>query len=210
MKISCEVIRDLLPLYAENVTSEESRKLVEEHVAGCIRCREQLEQIQKPVDIQMDTDTKEIVSFKKSWMKKTFRITGVAVLITAIVFAVVAFLYQLELPVNYEDVVIWTEDTMVGEAVGDGIECLGFNIKGDSIRLVYEPVTSVYEKNYIEDHYKVVRTTFIENIASRWFGERTQTVAIRKNWVETEDFKRDLVLEFADQTITYRNGVLME
>lgn len=35
----CEVIRDLIPLYEEDLCSQASRELVEEHVAGCSECR---------------------------------------------------------------------------------------------------------------------------------------------------------------------------
>ena len=42
MKLSCNVIRDLLPLYAENLTSEESNALVDEHLCGCDECAKQL------------------------------------------------------------------------------------------------------------------------------------------------------------------------
>ena len=39
MKISCRIIEDILPLYADEVCSEESRALVNEHVAQCEKCR---------------------------------------------------------------------------------------------------------------------------------------------------------------------------
>lgn len=35
----CEVIRDLIPLYEEDLCSQASRELVDEHVAGCAECR---------------------------------------------------------------------------------------------------------------------------------------------------------------------------
>ena len=38
MKMECEVIRDLLPLYADEVCSEKSRSLVDEHLAACPEC----------------------------------------------------------------------------------------------------------------------------------------------------------------------------
>jgi hypothetical protein len=41
MKISCEIIQDLLPLYAEGIASEDSRKLVEEHLSECPSCKKQ-------------------------------------------------------------------------------------------------------------------------------------------------------------------------
>ena len=40
MKMKCEVVRDLLPLYVDGVVSEESRKMIEEHLEECDDCRE--------------------------------------------------------------------------------------------------------------------------------------------------------------------------
>ena len=39
MKISCEVIQDLLPLYVDQICSENSKCLVEEHLRECEKCR---------------------------------------------------------------------------------------------------------------------------------------------------------------------------
>lgn len=38
MKLSCDVIKDLLPLYVEHITSEDSNQLVQEHLKGCASC----------------------------------------------------------------------------------------------------------------------------------------------------------------------------
>ena len=35
MKIPCGVIRDLLPLYVEDLASEETKQLLDEHLADC-------------------------------------------------------------------------------------------------------------------------------------------------------------------------------
>ena len=45
MKTNCDIIRDLLPLYAEHITSEATNALVEEHLAECEVCRAELEQM---------------------------------------------------------------------------------------------------------------------------------------------------------------------
>ncbi len=39
MKYNCDVIEDLLPLYADNACSEKSREIVEEHLQECPTCR---------------------------------------------------------------------------------------------------------------------------------------------------------------------------
>lgn len=42
MKITCNVIKDLLPLYHDRICSDDSRKIVEEHLAECENCRKEL------------------------------------------------------------------------------------------------------------------------------------------------------------------------
>ena len=40
MKIHCNIAKDLMPLYMDDVLSEESKAAVEEHLTGCDGCRE--------------------------------------------------------------------------------------------------------------------------------------------------------------------------
>ena len=40
MRLSCEVIQDLLPLYVDQACSENSTGLVEEHMAECEFCKQ--------------------------------------------------------------------------------------------------------------------------------------------------------------------------
>lgn len=40
MKNSCQIIQDLLPLYHDGVCSEESKKVVREHLEDCEKCRD--------------------------------------------------------------------------------------------------------------------------------------------------------------------------
>ena len=45
MKISCDIIRDLLPLYKDSVCSSATKDMVEDHLSGCEGCREYYEQM---------------------------------------------------------------------------------------------------------------------------------------------------------------------
>ena len=47
MNKECEVIRDLLPLYVDDVCSGTSRTLIEEHLQDCPECSAILEKIRK-------------------------------------------------------------------------------------------------------------------------------------------------------------------
>ena len=55
MKLSCDIIRDLLPLYAEELASADSQEAVREHLDGCEDCRRAYEKMKEsPVIIRED------------------------------------------------------------------------------------------------------------------------------------------------------------
>ncbi|MGL5646274.1 MAG: DUF3955 domain-containing protein [Clostridium sp.] len=68
MKYSCEIIRDLLPLYSDEVCSEESSQIVREHIAECEDCRNMLEKMNQEIKVEnLDNDVKQIKSLAKKW-----------------------------------------------------------------------------------------------------------------------------------------------
>nr|WP_325184710.1 zf-HC2 domain-containing protein [uncultured Oscillibacter sp.] len=60
--MNCKIIQDLLPLYHDGVCSEESRGLVEEHLAGCEICRQVLADMDAPLPSAEGKKTEEDVS----------------------------------------------------------------------------------------------------------------------------------------------------
>lgn len=54
-KVSCDIIKDLLPLYYDKVCSNDSRKLVEEHLAECSSCKSELNKIEESIDLPKET-----------------------------------------------------------------------------------------------------------------------------------------------------------
>lgn len=56
MEISCNIIRDLLPLYAEDLASEDSRKLVDDHLCRCAACTKELADLKKPEKVPVEAD----------------------------------------------------------------------------------------------------------------------------------------------------------
>ncbi|MGN0586477.1 MAG: zf-HC2 domain-containing protein [Oscillospiraceae bacterium] len=50
MNVSCNIIEDLLPLYADGLCSEDSRRLVDEHTEGCTECKAMLEAMTAKLD----------------------------------------------------------------------------------------------------------------------------------------------------------------
>jgi|GEM_PF-3063022 len=98
---SCDIIRDLLPLYADNVASDGSRALVDEHIKSCKDCREMLARLQEgEVTIPVQVDKAEISTLKTMKRKlffKTFTIACAAIAAT-ILLIFGAFGYYTPLP----------------------------------------------------------------------------------------------------------------
>ena len=75
--VTCEIIQDLLPLYCDGVCSEESRELIQSHLRGCDKCREELRLMNQPVEYEEDTvETDAAEAASRVWKqnkRKAFR-----------------------------------------------------------------------------------------------------------------------------------------
>lgn len=49
--MECNVVKDLIPLYIDGCCSEESARLVREHIANCDACKKLLEEMKVPSDL---------------------------------------------------------------------------------------------------------------------------------------------------------------
>lgn len=107
MSISCEVIKDLLPLYADGICSNESKKLVEEHLKKCEGCKRQFSNmktdISSPKIIENEKDkVKALNKFAKNYNTKKIRTFVLGVLICAVVclVGIVGYNYYYVTPVE--------------------------------------------------------------------------------------------------------------
>ena len=87
---NCEVIRDLLPLYIDHICSEESQRMVEEHLECCDECKKLYENLSNPVRQNIsepELDSREAFkAMNRKWRIKKISIVCASILLTAIVF----------------------------------------------------------------------------------------------------------------------------
>ena len=69
-ELSCGVARDLLPLYADNLTGEESCALVEAHLQACEACQTELESLRAGLPKQAPQASKSLRRVKGKLKKK--------------------------------------------------------------------------------------------------------------------------------------------
>lgn len=108
MNLPCSVIRDLLPLYTENLASEESMNLVKDHLADCAACREYLDGLQQPME-PIPESAAPIKQIKKELKKRRWRTAAIAALsVFLILFALLARITH-ENPIPYSPALLSVE-----------------------------------------------------------------------------------------------------
>ena len=92
--INCAVIKDLLPLYADDVLSEESKELVSEHLATCESCKNELANMQSEIE-KPQHDDKAKINALKSMKKKIFKQKAVSVVV------IIFFAFAIHIVINF-------------------------------------------------------------------------------------------------------------
>lgn len=90
MEISCNVIRDLMPLYAEDLASDDTRKLVDDHLHSCDECVKFLGSVKKGTPIPVVTTSESLNMVKKS-IRKRRMLSVLAALLTLLTVASFTF-----------------------------------------------------------------------------------------------------------------------
>lgn len=125
MKISCDIIRDLLPLYAENMTSHASNEMVDEHLRSCGGCRQFLSDLRRPAEFDQELPVHTLNRVKKGIRKRR------------ILTALLAVLLLVSLYVNVETIL----DTYVYLTAEQAIEMVALGEEG-TFQIYFDKIVS--------------------------------------------------------------------
>ncbi len=93
MRNECSIIRDLLPLYAENMVSSDTAAFVEEHLKGCEACRKEYEGIKEPQPAREIADAAPLQRLSRRMrIKRIQTVVLTAVFVTALLVSAFAVL----------------------------------------------------------------------------------------------------------------------
>lgn len=77
MRMDCELIRDLLPLYADDACSKASRDAVEEHLLECPACKEMLHKIKDSEIVdELVSEKNEVIEYGQKRFKRRSALVG--------------------------------------------------------------------------------------------------------------------------------------
>ena len=155
MTIPCGACRDLLPLYAEGMASEESAALTEAHLNACEHCRVELERIREnPAPAQLPFERSMRRAKRKLNRKKT--VIAIFASLLATVIAVIGVIFAL---------------TYVNFPIG---------LKPEDVEATVQHY-SEYSKSAEGLAPEIHREQYLDIYTKRWFARDYQQQAVREN-----------------------------
>jgi hypothetical protein len=101
----CTIIQDILPLYIDEVASQDTKEMVDEHLQHCAKCKKEYESMKHDLYIPVENKESLFNNISKRWRKKKVMISIVSILVTAIIL-IGTFLYVF----YYETIIPYSED----------------------------------------------------------------------------------------------------
>lgn len=101
MKNECSIVRDILPLYLENMVSDETGAFIKEHLKGCPECTAELEALKAGTKVEkvgsemrdsLEAEVmKSMKATRKKFRKKAYRVAAIIAGIFIIVCVLLHF-----------------------------------------------------------------------------------------------------------------------
>ncbi len=88
MNITCDVIKDLLPLYVENISSDDARILIDEHITSCESCKRELNKLKTPTGVSLDPNVLPLKKLKIGLLKRKYLTILLSVSLTILVLII--------------------------------------------------------------------------------------------------------------------------
>lgn len=144
-KVHCNIIQDLLPLYADDVVSSESKAMVDAHLISCPECREILNEIRSSIPVPQHSNTTLIKKIKR---KQQIKSVALAVVLALFFYAIIGapiVAYVKDSFVEYN-----SDDCIVSELEdGSPIIEMSERAKGANIYYLYDADESGNTEVYI-------------------------------------------------------------
>ena len=126
-KIPCEMIKDLLPLYIDGLTSDTTNREIEEHVSTCEACNTVLESMKKDeaggISASEKESQKKQIDFLKKYRRR-LRITALSIIL-AILVVILG--------------VLFSKSFLIGEKSEEGQVTYTIEVRGNEVYVTAVP-----------------------------------------------------------------------
>lgn len=205
-KINCNIIKDILPLYVDDVVSEDTKELVEEHLNKCEFCNTEYKRMSGKMQMPVECDVQPIKTLNKKIKKEKIISALAASLISVLILGLLGFwTLFIGKPVEKDRVEITTEIQKPHDAYADPEFVVHSNIKDGTTMISKEKKIYKIDENGDEilAGYEVeIREPLLKfihfNPSGYSFGYSYQEMG-----APAEEFDFVIKVKFKDETVTY-------
>ena len=214
MRNECNIIRDILPLYIEDMVSADTVSFVEEHLNDCAACRAELENMKQSNSLEkiyennsagLKDEAAPLKAIKRKMRKRkimTIALSSVSAI--AVVFGIFFLLIFYGVPISSEKVELATEFQYNDTAYLNQSFSLHIN------RLDGTPLNAEVENVYEQDEYgkkilvgyKITPRAVAFNLGQHP-GSYTIGYTYSDDTAPNEDFDFTITVTFSDKTVVY-------
>ena len=114
--VSCNIIKDILPLYLDGVVSDDTKKMVEEHLKECDQCRNEAMTLKQDVVLPVSksvrlAETEVVKGLKRKLFRKKFFVSAISVILTiGVLSGIYSYMALTKTCVPYDSGKIRVED----------------------------------------------------------------------------------------------------
>lgn len=101
--MKCEIVKDLLPSYIDDLTSAESNFEIDEHIETCQECKEILDQMKTEVNVENVELNKEIIKPFKKLNRRVFQSILITSTVCILLVGAYFYLFQIGWKVDSSD-----------------------------------------------------------------------------------------------------------
>lgn len=177
-ELSCQIVRDILPIYIDKLTGDETNAAVESHLEGCEECRKVLRDMEErvePDDPKREQDEKTIDYFKQ--VRRNFKNAVIATIVTVLIFSAGLYGFRKyfsssEVPfglVNIEDMEVDGGSVTIEGTLRNpelGVTGINFTESEGCLSLEIKASSKILTRDY-NFNYSYISETPIEEI---WYG----------------------------------------
>lgn len=110
-EIKCTIIQDILPLYVDEVVSQDTKEMIEKHLKHCEKCQLEYQQMKHEMYIPEETKVTLFKRINKKWRKKKIIVSGVSSIITALILlGVFEYVFHYETLIPYSGDIVKIEN----------------------------------------------------------------------------------------------------
>ena len=119
-EIKCTVIQDLLPIYVDDVVSEDTKELVNKHLKVCEACQKEYEQMTQTMYVPIEKNVTLFEKVNKKWNRKKILLIGGSFLTTVLLcLAVFSYIFHYKKTIPYSTDLFAIEQQEDGELVSN-------------------------------------------------------------------------------------------